>query len=213
MASIRIIGTSHISPQSARKVKEIIRKEKPDCVTVELCPERFWALRRGYERPKLSAGLTHYLLGIIQQHLGNMTGVLPGTEMMKAAEAGQEVGAKVVLIDKDIHEIMDGIARVSAWEKFRLFGKLFVSLLVAPFSHGAKIDLRKVPPERVVDQAMEEMKRDMPGFYRVLVTDRNEYMAGWIKRLGKDYNKIIVVVGAGHKKGLKRLLGMKNVKD
>ena len=174
MAKITVIGTSHISPQSIRKVKETINKIKPDCVTIELCPERFWALRKGYERPKLSSGLTHYLLGVIQQHLGQMTGVLPGTEMMSAAEAGQEVGAKVVLIDKDIHEIMDGIARVSFWEKFKLFSKLFISLIIAPFSRGSKIDLRRVPPERIIDQAMTEMKSEMPGFYKVLVSDRNE---------------------------------------
>jgi len=213
MAKITIIGTSHISPQSIRRVREAITKLKPDCVTIELCPERFWALRKGYEKPKLSSGLTHYLLGVIQQHLGHMTGVLPGTEMMSAAEAGQDVGAKVVLIDKDIHEIMDGINAVSFWEKFSLFSKLFVSLLVAPFSKKGKIDLRRVPPERIIDQAMGEMRKDMPGFYKVLVTDRNEYMVGWIKKLSKDYNNMVVVVGAGHKKEMEKMLVGKNVKN
>ena len=41
---IIIVGTAHISRESADLVREVIDKEDPDCVCVELDPQRFEAL-------------------------------------------------------------------------------------------------------------------------------------------------------------------------
>ncbi|MFQ6009913.1 MAG: TraB/GumN family protein [Candidatus Aenigmatarchaeota archaeon] len=206
MGKTIVIGTSHISPRSIENVRNTILKEKPGCVAIELCPERYRALRSGYYRPSLRFGLTHYVLAVIQQYLGKKTGVLPGSEMLVAADTGLSTGAKVILIDKDIREIMYEISRIGFVEKFRLFAKILLSLLFSPFSKKQRIDLSRVPPERIIEEAMRMMKRDMPSFYKILVEDRNRYMARWIKELSKKYDKIVVVVGAGHRKGLEKML-------
>ena len=38
---ILLVGTAHISKDSAQEVKELIEQEKPDSVCVELCSARY----------------------------------------------------------------------------------------------------------------------------------------------------------------------------
>ncbi len=224
--SVKIIGTSHIAKESMETVKRVIEQEKPDCVAIELDPKRFYALihRAGETHEKsqifrrsrkceafscqrklgLRYGLTIWLFGWLQQKLGKMVGVLPGSEMLSAIESAKSVGAKTVLIDRDIEETFRGIMAVPFREKL----KLFLGLFAFPFSRE-KIDLKKVPEEKVIAEAMRYMKKNLPGFYKVLVDDRNKYMAAWIKRLESEFENIVVVVGVGHKKELERMVKRK----
>ena len=41
-----LIGTAHVSRESAELVSAIIRKERPDSVCVELCDSRFQAIQQ-----------------------------------------------------------------------------------------------------------------------------------------------------------------------
>ncbi len=205
---VKIIGTSHISEESIKKVKRLIEETKPDCVAIELDPKRFFALaqqREGSGRKiGLRYGLTIYFFGWLQQALGKSAGVLPGSEMLAAAEAARQTGARVVLIDRDIEEIIRGMMAVPLKEKL----KLFFGLFAIPFSRE-KINLGEVPQERIVEQAVRYMKKELPEFYKILVADRNEYMAAWIKRLEGEFENIVVVVGAGHRKELERMIRRK----
>ena len=42
---ITLLGTAHVSHESTRLVAEVIAREKPDTVCVELCESRFQSLR------------------------------------------------------------------------------------------------------------------------------------------------------------------------
>lgn len=209
--TVKIIGTSHISKESIETVKRAIEKKKPDCVAIELDPKRFYALMQqakgtGSKRKiGLRYGLTIYLFGWLQQALGKSVGVLPGSEMLAAVEAAKSVNAKIVLIDKDIEDIFLGITRMPLKEKL----KLFLGIFAAPFSRE-KIDLRKFPEEKIVEDAIRYMKKELPGFYKVLIEDRNKYMAAWIKKLEGEFENIIVVVGAGHRKDLEKMMRKNN---
>lgn len=202
---VKIIGTSHIAKESIEEVKRVIEETKPDCVAIELDPKRFYALihqRAEGEKRKIGLryGLTIWLFGWLQQALGKSVGVMPGSEMLSAVEAAKAVNAKIVLIDKDIEEIFRGMMSAPLREKL----KLFLGIFAAPFA-GERIDLKKVPEEKIVAEAMRYMKKELPGFYKVLVADRNRYMAEWIKRLESEFESVVVVVGAGHKKELERM--------
>ena len=43
--SVALIGTAHVSQESADLVKEVIDKEKPDTVCIELCENRFKSIK------------------------------------------------------------------------------------------------------------------------------------------------------------------------
>jgi len=210
MAKIIIVGTSHISKESINEATDVILHEMPDCVALELDPERFAALMQKKREKASIRNPTYFLLNNLQTYLGGKTGVLPGSEMVAAIKAARAVGSKIALIDMDISEIMGRLGEISRWQKIKLFFKLLVGLIPLP---GQKdFDLSKVPQEKVIDEALRYMRRDMPMIYRILITDRNEYMANWIRQLRKNHKKIVVVVGAGHRKGLEKLLKKKQSK-
>lgn len=205
---VKIIGTSHIAKESTEEVKRTIKREKPDCVAIELDPKRYYALIQSPEQKRkigLRYGLTIWLFGWLQQKLGKAVGVFPGSEMLAAIESAKNVGAKIVLIDRDIEETFRAIMAIPLREKL----KLFFGIFALPFSRE-KVDLRKVPEERVIADAMRYMKKELPGFYKVLVGDRNKCVAEWIKKLETEFSNIVVVVGAGHRKDLERMVGKHN---
>ena len=47
---IFLVGTAHVSQQSAREVRELVRLVKPTTVCVELCEERLRTMREKIER-------------------------------------------------------------------------------------------------------------------------------------------------------------------
>ncbi len=203
MAKITIIGTSHISPQSLKDVSNTIEKQEPDCVAIELDPKRYYALKQGQSRVSLRMGLTVWFFSWLQKKLSEKTGILPGSEMLAAIESARKVNSRIVLIDMDIFDIVEKIQKMSFLVKLKLLFKIITGFFLAK---RVKFDLKKVPEEKIVRQALKYMKKEFPELYKILVHDRNIYMAKWIKKLSKDYKKIIVVVGAGHVTGLKKLV-------
>ena len=207
MARIIIVGTSHISEDSVNAARETILSEKPDCVALELDPERFSALLQKRREKASLRNPTYFILNTLQTYLGGKTGVLPGSEMVAAINAARAVGSKIALIDMDIAEIMGRLGEISRWQKIKLFFKLLAGLL--PFRGQKDFDLSKVPEEKIIDEALSYMRKEMPMIYKILIIDRNKYMAGWVRQLSKKHKKLVVVVGAGHKRGLAKLLKIK----
>ncbi len=190
--TIKIIGTSHVSRRSIKEVKETIERLRPACIGVELCPARFHALS-SKQKPNLRYGLLVWVFSWLQRKLGERVGVLPGSEMLAAIEAGRKVGAKIFFIDKNIEEIVYSLKKIPVREKIKIFG----SLLFLPFAR-AKITS--------VEQVLREMREQFPVLYRVLVAERNLFMAEQAKRLEKEFGSVVIVVGLGHKKGIEKLL-------
>lgn len=204
MAKIVIVGTSHIASEALAKVKQAIEEEKPDLVAIELDPKRYYAMSQK-AKPKfnLRYGSFAMMFGVLQQYLSKKTGILPGAEMMEAAELGKASGAKVILIDQDIEVTMRKIQKISARKKIKLMLTLLWALI---FEKKEKLDLNKIPEDSLVEEALKILKNLSPELYKILIVERNVYMAQMIKELQKQYKTIVVVVGVGHKKGLYRLL-------
>jgi pheromone shutdown-related protein TraB len=197
-----IVGTSHVAEQSIDNVRHVIENEKPDCVAIELCVNRYRALV-SKKKASFSGDPFFFAMHLLQQELGKSAGILPGSEMLEAIKSAQENNAKVAFVDKDISEIVYGLKKISFFTKMKLLGES----LIGAFSSG--IDLKTVPSDRDIDQAIRELKKSYPEFYRVLVKERNDFMVERIKILKKNYNKIVVVVGAGHKKEMEKMLKRK----
>jgi len=108
-----VVGTAHVSRESADLVHEVIEKERPDCVCIELDAQRFEALseRRRWENldlkqiirnKQLAPLLANLLLASYQKKLGGALGVLPGSELMEAARTAEALGIPVALCDRDV---------------------------------------------------------------------------------------------------------------
>jgi len=202
---IILLGTSHISPESVKNVKEIINKEEPDCVAVELDRMRYVALtsKEGTNPP----GMFLKILSWFQKELGKMTGIAPGEEMIEAVKFSRRKKIDTYLIDQDFYITVRDIQKISTFEKT----KLFIMALFGSFA-GRKINLKKVPPKKVIEEALGYLKKNFPQIYGAIVVKRNVHMALAIKGLSRKYKKVLAVVGAGHIEGLKNLLKSENLK-
>ncbi|MBT8351279.1 MAG: TraB domain-containing protein, partial [Deltaproteobacteria bacterium] len=92
-----LLGTAHVSKQSAELVKQVIEDEKPDTVCVELCESRYKALRekemwqdtdivKVIREKKSFLLLTNLLLASFQKRIAKKFDIKPGQEMIQAIE-------------------------------------------------------------------------------------------------------------------------------
>ncbi|NIO21297.1 MAG: hypothetical protein GTN76_11320 [Candidatus Aenigmarchaeota archaeon] len=218
MPKIILIPTSHIARESLENVRKIITKEKPECIALELDLNRYYALkaeekeRSGFWGMIKSFGiftsLIYWILKKFQGYFGGKTGVLPGSEMLKGVEIAEELKLPFAFIDQPVERTFFNIKKIPLSEKLSLFWLLIKAVfgLAYPFGKKVEIDLSKVPPKKLIEEAMKQFRKDLPGFYNVLVEERNAVMARNLKALAKKFDKIVCVIGAGHEKGLKKLL-------
>jgi len=210
---ILLVGTAHVSKDSVEQVKNIIKKEKPDVVAVELCEKRYESLRdenkwKNTEISKIIKEgrtylfLANLLLSNFQRKIGDELGVKPGAEMLAAAEASPK---KLVLVDRDIQiTLKRALKMMGLWEKLKVFFSLFFDTFAADVDEGLVEELKKTD---VVNEAIAELARMAPSVKKVLVDERDSYIAAKISKI--KAKKIVVVVGAGHLKGIKEKLGKK----
>jgi len=222
-AKITIIPTSHIARDSIRLIRETVENEKPDCIAVELDMSRYQALREGeaslLDSLRALGPLTflfYFVLKNLQQSLGRLAGVSPGSEMLEAVRLGQQNGVQVEFIDRDIGETFLRIKSVPAREKVKLltfvFSALFLGAGREDLKSPEKLDLSKVPPEKLVNQVIELLRKEFPWLHRILIEERNLYMAQRVFQLSQRCQNIVVVVGAGHAKGIAEILNSKAAK-
>jgi pheromone shutdown-related protein TraB len=211
---IAIIGTAHVSEKSVVEVKQAIHEKRPDIVAVELCPARFKALTGQEEEQDLkisellSGGKLYYILiqwflAYIQKKIGQEMGVKPGAEMLAAVEAAQNVGARVALVDRDV-----GITIQRFWSSMGIIDKtkLIFSLIPAALGWGGEeINIDNITQEDIVSQMISEFRKVSPSAAKVLVDERDAYIARNLVQLGRE-GRVLAVVGAGHKKGIEELL-------
>jgi pheromone shutdown-related protein TraB len=215
VAKLKIIGTSHIAPESIKKVEKTILETKPDIVAIELDRKRLIALMskqkqkigfRDIKRVGFKGWLFAQIGAWAERKLGAKVGVTPGAEMLKAVAAAHQVNAKIALIDQDIEITLRKFSKALTWkEKFTFIGDIFKGVVLRK---GIQFDLAKVPSQKVIDKLIEDVRKRYPSIYKVLVQERNEYMAMKLTQIVKHYKDAYVVaaVGAGHEKEIVQLL-------
>jgi pheromone shutdown-related protein TraB len=208
---LNIIGTAHVSKESIEEVQKAIITDNPDVVAVELDLNRYqnmMAEKNGEEKQdvnirevikgdKLGIFLVSMFLSYLQRKIGDDLGVKPGSEMLAAIETAEEIGARVALIDRDISlTLQRAINQMSILEKAR-----FVWGIIASFFSKEEIeDIESIKDGDTLNEVMGYFKEMSPKAYDVLVTERDAYMAHMLQDI--EAESVIVVVGAGHKKGI-----------
>ncbi len=209
-----LVGTAHVSQESADLAREVIESEDPDCVCVELDVRRYEALkneqkfesldlRQVLREKQLSTLIFNLVLASYQKQLGGQLGVKPGAELLAAALAADQLGKTIELSDRDVRTTLRRAwGALSFWRKLQLVGAMFASLFDNP--EMSEEDLRKLREQDVVSTMMDELGREFPALKRVLIDERDAYLAERIRRARGD--RIVAVLGAGHLKGVRALL-------
>ena len=215
---LTIIGTAHVSEESVNEVKDAIYEQQPDVVAIELDRGRYTKLKQqmmGIETDdtisvtqiikenKVGLFFTSTLLGYFQSKIGEDVDVAPGSEMIGAIEASEDLEIPIALIDRDVNVTLQrALNKMGMMEKT----KFAYGLLLSVFGFGDEedVDIEDLKDSEKIDELMEMFKDEAPSVHEVLVHERDAYLAGRIMQLPQD--KVIAVVGAGHKPGIMQYL-------
>ncbi len=135
--SVTLVGTAHVSAESADRVRTAITEENPDVVAVELDQARYRQFKGetpdDLEPTDLLGGntvfqfLAYWMLSYVQSRLGERFGVDPGADMRTAIEVAEEGGYGLALVDRNIQTTIQRFwARLTVLEKLKLVGGLGV---------------------------------------------------------------------------------------
>lgn len=210
---VHLVGTAHVSEASVHEVRQVIRDLRPDTVCVELDQGRYEALTDDSRWRRLDVfkvireGKTLFLLvslGIAawQKRLGDRLGVKPGAELLAATEEAAAIGAKVVLIDRDVH-----VTLKRTWRNLSFLSK---AKLLGAFLAGGEEgeieskDIEKLKDNASLSQAMEELGKMLPEVKEPLIDERDRYMIAGIR--AAEGARLVAVVGAAHVGGMIRHL-------
>ncbi|MCG8417526.1 MAG: TraB/GumN family protein [Proteobacteria bacterium] len=210
-----LIGTAHVSEASVKEVRQVIEEVQPDTVCVELCQARYNALTQHNAWKNLNIfrvikeGKTLFLLanlaiGAYQRRLGEELGVKPGAELLAGIKAAEEIGARVELIDRDIHVTLKRTwANLGFWTKVKLIGAVMGSMWSR--EQISVEDIEKLKQQGNLSDMLSEFAREVPDVKEPLIDERDQYlMSGIEKAEGK---KIVAVVGAAHVPGMRENFG------
>lgn len=208
--TIIIVGTAHISQESVDLVKQVIEQEQPDCVCLELDEKRYHALtqKRQWQTldlktiiksKQLSTLIVSLLMASYQKRLGSQLGVMPGAELLMAAQTAKERQIPISLCDRDVR-----VTLRRAWKStsFLKKGYLLASLFASLFDNSqiSEEKLKDLKKKDVLSELLEEVGESLPDLKRVLIDERDTYLVEKIKT--SPGKKIVAVVGAGHVAGM-----------
>jgi pheromone shutdown-related protein TraB len=214
---IILVGTAHISKDSVEEVKEAIETYKPDIVAVELCQRRYDSISKKdiWENTPVTAliksnnaffMLAQTFLASIQRRLGEEYGLEPGSEMIAAMQEAEKHHLTVALVDRDITVTLKRAWRMMGIrEKFRVVWEFLKAMIGYDEEELEELDLKELMKQDVLSQMMDEFSKIAPSVSKVLISERDQYIAQKIYEESKK-GRVVAVVGAGHINGIKKHL-------
>ena len=118
---LTIIGTAHVSADSVEEVKDAIYELQPDRVAIELDYARYTKIKKSMmgiedddtisvkqiiKENKVGLFLVTTILSYFQSKIGEDVDVKPGSEMMVAIEAAEDLNIPIALIDRNVNTTM-----------------------------------------------------------------------------------------------------------
>ncbi len=209
---IVLLGTAHVSKASVEEAKKVVEEECPDTVCVELCQARYKALverdkwqetdlLKILKEKKALLLLSNLALSSYQKRIGEKLGVKPGQELLAAIEAAHEIGARLVLADRDVKVTLTRAWRAMDFKsKLKLFLGLFSS--EKELEKITKEDVERLKSTDMLENLLSQIGKELPQLRRVLIDERDQYLAHKISTAPGQ--KVVAVVGAGHVPGIRK---------
>jgi len=211
---VAFVAVIHTDLESVEKVRKVVREVQPAVVAVELDHERYEHLsnpgtQEGLSTMPLTGDTAQDLmqqLAIMEQALGGITGSNVGDEMMTAIKEGRAINAKIALVDRPMKATVQAMMRVPLDELYRLTNMLPDA--TKDIEDGGAFDLLDMLKEDgAVDDIMEQFRSEFPELTKVLIEQRDQYVANALHFILNDnQGPIVAVLGAGHIQGVKTAL-------
>ena len=215
---IILIGTAHVSKKSAEQVKAVIEEEQPDSVCIELDEQRYQSITEGnkwqetdifqvIKDKKASLLLMNLAISSFQKRIAKQFGIQAGQEMLQGIESAKEVGAELVLADRNIQITFSRI-----WRNIGLKGKamLLTQIVYSIFSKETitEEELEKMKEQDMIQAMLQEITENFPRLKKPLIDERDQYLAEKIKHAPGE--KVVAVLGAAHVPGVTKEIHKKH---
>jgi pheromone shutdown-related protein TraB len=214
-----ILGTAHVSRASVEAVEQLANSGRFDAIAVELDAQRLRSLTdpnamqeldlfRILREGKTGLVAANLALAAYQRRLSEQLGVEPGAELKAAARVATERGLPLQLIDRDVGITLKRAYRgLGFWGRMKLMAGLGMSLFDNEQVDAGEIE--KLKQGDMLESSFGEFAAQSPPIFEALIAERDSYMAARLRQenIGGVYREVLVVIGAGHLKGMSQKLG------
>ena len=213
--ALTLIGSGHVF-QVKDTIRQAVLALRPDIVFVELDRGRLQVLLDRQARggapapPPPTAGYVQKRLQRFQEQVAGLYGADVGEEMLAAVQAGQEVGARIALIDPPADDTVKRVLKELTWrERLRAGGLVVGGGLSSLFRRKSAQEDIEAEIKRYQEDpaaALGELKAKFPTLHRIVIAERDAIMARRIASLLRGARHGVAVVGDGHVTGMMALL-------
>jgi len=138
-----------------------------------------------------------------QRDLAEQYGSEAGSEMLAAAEAAAEVGARVELIDTDAATTFTRMMKAMSLREKVLMA---VGVVMALFTRKSTVEKELDRFTSDEDGFMAEIQKAYPSVVKVLIDERNDFMANKLRGISVSSPTTVAVLGDGHVSGMTRAI-------
>ena len=212
-----VLGTAHVSRSSVEAVQALLANETFNAIAVELCESRAQGMRdpeafkqmdlfRVIREGKAGMVAASLVLSTFQKRLADQYGIQPGAEMKAAMDGAAQLDVPLWLVDREVGTTLKRAWHsVGFWQRFGLLGGLLASVFERETIDEKEIE--KLKQGDMLESAFSEFANESAPLYRALIAERDAYMAARLREeAGRSVTanpcKVLVVIGAGHLKGL-----------
>jgi pheromone shutdown-related protein TraB len=216
-----VLGTAHVSKVSVDAVDALLANEHFDAVAIELCDSRAQSMRdpEAFKQMDLfkvirqgKAGMVaaSLVLSTFQKRLADQSGIQPGAEMKAAMDGADQRGLPLWLVDREVGTTLKRAWHsVGFWQRFGLLGGLLASVFEREAIDQEEIE--KLKQGDLLESAFSEFASESKPLYQSLIGERDAFMAARLREeaarsTSAEPRRVLVVIGAGHLKGLTGLL-------
>lgn len=194
---MKIIGTNHLMKKE--EVEELIRKENPDIIAIELCDYRIEALLNDIKQESKSKTLLGKITDKIREK-AIKGGLDYGSDMKAALNYANLEGVPYEGVDLPILKIQELFSKIPQSEQ-----------------EGFAKELQEFESQEIKENVSEQevlssLKQRYPIAFEFLVNMRNLFIANSLLKLKlKNPNKkIVAILGSAHSNQVNLLVGRKN---
>jgi pheromone shutdown protein TraB len=210
---IILIGTGHVFNLS-QALLNIFDERQPDILCIELDKQRYEGLilkqtnPEKYHETSKNQPVVYKLLARFQDGMAKEYGVQAGQEMITTIEYARSHHLPLAFIDMNAQMMFSKmIKKMSISEKI----KMMFSGIGGFFISKKRVEKELENIQKNFDEYLNEIGKKFPTIKRVLIDERNEFMAQQLVIANEKYKKVIAVVGDGHIPGLVDLLKKKDI--
>lgn len=228
---VYIVPTSHASDKSSERVRETVNKVSPDAIAIELDRQRLEKLKktRGEISDKsarevwsnskgagLKGRMILVLFSTVQSKVASKLGMdLVGQDMLTGYDLSEEKEIPLALVDRDIDETFKSFSsEVSNIQMVKMLVFFVLAYLKLKFTSGEELSENVSLEEESegsqngidIQEAIDALEDALPSAKRVIIDERDQYIASGTIQVAKSMGDTVLVIGAAHEPGVREAL-------